>query len=160
MHRPLVLSLALAIALAAPLAEAAGAPASSTSAAPAAATAAPKEESAVTHHSLALPGGSIKYTATAGTLLLKDDKDEATASMFYVAYTEDGADLGHRPVTFLYNGGPGSASIWLHMGSVGPVRVETADAQPTPAAPYSLVQNPYSLLDKSDLVFIDAIGTG
>ena len=160
MHRSLAL-LSLLLALAAvPAAQAADAPASGTSAAPAAATAAPKEESSVTHHSLALPGGTIKYTATAGTLLLKDDKDEATASMFYVAYTQDGADLKHRPVTFLYNGGPGSATIWLHMGSVGPVRVETTDAAPTPAAPYSLVQNQYSLLDKTDLVFIDAIGTG
>ncbi len=159
MHRPLVLS-SLLLAMAAPLAQAADAPASGSTAAPAAATAAPKEESAVTHHSLALADGSIKYTATAGTLLLKDDKDEATASVFYVAYTKDGADLNHRPVTFLYNGGPGSATIWLHMGSVGPVRVETSDATSTPNAPYSLVQNQYSLLDKTDLVFIDAIGTG
>ena len=158
MHRPLaLLSLLLPLALP-PLAQAAEAPAAASAAAPA--EAAPKEESAVTHHSLTLNGETIKYTATAGTLLLKDDKDEPTASVFYVAYTQDGADLSHRPVTFLYNGGPGSASIWLHMGSVGPVRVETADAQPTPNAPYSLVQNPYSLLDKSDLVFIDAIGTG
>ncbi|HET7174563.1 MAG TPA: peptidase S10 [Gammaproteobacteria bacterium] len=136
---------------------AADAPASKADTAPADQ---PKEESAVTHHSLALDGRTIKYTATAGTLLLKDDKDDADASVFYVAYTQDGTDPAHRPVTFLYNGGPGSASIWLHMGSVGPVRVETADATSTPDAPYSLVSNQYSLLDKTDLVFIDAIGTG
>ena len=120
----------------------------------------PKEDSSVTHHSVSVDGTSIKYTATAGTLLIRDDKDEPTASMFYVAYTRDGADAEHRPVTFLYNGGPGSASIWLHMGSVGPKRVVTADAQPTADAPYQLVDNEYSLLDKTDLVFIDAIGTG
>src|SRR5215469_13793299 len=84
----------------------------------------PKEESSVTHHSLALSGKTLKYTATAGTLLIRDDKtDDPTASVFFVAYTLDGADPTHRPVTFLYNGGPGSASIWLHMGSVGPKRV-------------------------------------
>ena len=120
----------------------------------------PKEDSSVTHHSVSVGGTSIKYTATAGTLLIRDDKDEPTASMFYVAYTQDGADTEHRPVTFLYNGGPGSASIWLHMGSVGPKRVVTADAQPTADAPYQLVDNEYSLLDKTDLVFVDAIGTG
>ncbi len=131
-----------------------------TDAAPAASDAKPKEESSATHHSLSVGGQTIKYTATAGTLLLKGDKDEDTASVFYVAYTQDGADADKRPVTFLYNGGPGSASIWLHMGSVGPKRVVTSDAQPTPGAPYQLVDNEYSLLDKSDLVFIDAIGTG
>ena len=103
------LSLFLPLTLLAPMAQAAEAPAASTAAAPSEAAA--KEESAVTHHSLALDGETIKYTATAGTLLIKDDKDEPSASMFYVAYTKDGADLGHRPVTFLYNGGPGSASI-------------------------------------------------
>jgi carboxypeptidase C (cathepsin A) len=120
----------------------------------------PKEESSATHHALSVGGQTIKYTATAGTLLLKDDKDDDTASVFYVAYTQDGADAARRPVSFLYNGGPGSASIWLHLGSVGPKRVVTSDAQPTPAAPYQLVDNEYSLLDKTDLVFIDAIGTG
>ena len=120
----------------------------------------PKEDSSVTRHSINVGGQSIKYTATAGTLLIRDDKDEPTASMFYVAYTRDGANLDTRPVTFLYNGGPGSASIWLHMGSVGPKRVVVADAAATPAAPYQLIDNEYSLLDKSDLVFIDAIGTG
>jgi carboxypeptidase C (cathepsin A) len=120
----------------------------------------PKEDSAISHHSVSVGGETIKYTATAGTLLIRDDKDEPTASIFYVAYTQDGADLGKRPVTFLYNGGPGSATIWLHMGSVGPKRVVTSDAQPSPGAPYSLIDNQYSLLDKTDLVFIDAIGTG
>ena len=120
----------------------------------------PKEESKLSHGSVMVNGQNLKYTATAGTLLIKDDKDEPQASVFYVAYTLDGAAAGKRPVTFLYNGGPGFASIWLHMGSVGPLRVVTSDAQPTPDAPYSVVPNEYSLLDKSDLVFVDAIGTG
>jgi carboxypeptidase C (cathepsin A) len=136
------------------------APAAKTADAAATAETPPKEDSAVSRHSVSVNGQTIKYTATAGTLLIRDDKDEPTASMFYVAYTQDGADLGKRPVTFLYNGGPGSATIWLHMGSVGPKRVVTADAQSTPGAPYSLIDNQYSLLDKTDLVFIDAIGTG
>ena len=121
----------------------------------------PKEEKTITQHSVAIDGQTIKYTATAGTLILRDDKDEPAASLFYVAYTKDGVtDFRHRPVTFLYNGGPGSSSIWLHMGAFGPMRVMTADATPTPPAPYDLVPNQYSLLDKSDLVFIDAMSTG
>ncbi|MDE1887494.1 MAG: peptidase S10, partial [Gammaproteobacteria bacterium] len=120
----------------------------------------PKETSSVTRHSLTIDGQTIKYTATAGTLLVDNDKGDPIGSFFYVAYTKDGADLNRRPLTFLFNGGPGSSSIWLHMGSFGPVRVVTSDAKPTPPPPYDLVQNQYSLLDKSDLVFIDAIGTG
>lgn len=121
----------------------------------------PAEASAVTHHDLALNGKTLRYTANAGNLLIRDDEDKPNASVFYVAYTLDGvADAKTRPVTFLYNGGPGSASLWLHMGSVGPVRVVTASPQATGAPPYQLVPNQYSLLDKTDLVFIDAVGTG
>jgi carboxypeptidase C (cathepsin A) len=100
----------------------------------------------------------------------KEDKDakdlgdaanpKAEASMFYVAYFKKGAPSAGRPITFLYNGGPGSSSVWLHMGAFGPKRVLTKDDSHTPAAPYSLVDNAYSLLDASDLVFIDAPGTG
>jgi carboxypeptidase C (cathepsin A) len=82
------------------------------------------------------------------------------AAMFYVAYFKDGADPSKRPITFLYNGGPGSASLWLHMGAFGPRRVLTAGHTQTPPAPYSVVNNRYSLLDASDLVFVDAPGTG
>ena len=82
------------------------------------------------------------------------------ASMFYVAYFKKGADPRTRPVTFLYNGGPGSSTIWLHMGAFGPVRVVTSNDSHTPPAPYRTVDNAYSLLDASDLVFIDAPGTG
>jgi len=121
----------------------------------------PKETSSVTHHSLAINSRTIQYSATAGNLVIKNDKNQAIGSFFYVAYTKDGVkNLSHRPVTFLFNGGPGSSSIWLHMGSFGPVRVVTSNAKPTPPPPYALVPNQYSLLDKSDLVFIDAIGTG
>src|SRR5579859_6543914 len=117
----------------------------------------PKELKSTTHHSVSVGGKSIGYDATAGTLLINNDKDEPVASMFYVAYTSGDA---HRPVTFIFNGGPGSSSMWLHMGSFAPLRVVTPDAQPTPPAPYDLAPNPYSLIDKSDLVFVDAIGTG
>ena len=82
------------------------------------------------------------------------------SSMFYVAYFKDGASASKRPITFLYNGGPGSSTVWLHMGAFGPVRVVTRDHTHTPPAPYELVNNQYSLLDASDLVFIDAPGTG
>ncbi|MGH8370932.1 MAG: S10 family peptidase, partial [Gammaproteobacteria bacterium] len=118
------------------------------------------EEKIVTHHSLEIGGKTIHYTATAGNLVLKNDKGDQTASMFYIAYTEDGADTGKRPVTFAYNGGPGGSSVLVNLGGFGPMRVVTTDAASTPPAPYSLEPNQYSLLDKSDLVFIDAVGTG
>jgi len=121
----------------------------------------PKEASSVTQHSLAIDGRTIKYTATAGNLIIRNDKGDAIGSFFYVAYTQDGVKvMSRRPLTFLFNGGPGSSSVWLHMGSFGPVRVDTANAKATPPPPYRLVPNQYSLLNKSDLVFIDAIGTG
>ncbi|MBI4890276.1 MAG: peptidase S10 [Acidobacteria bacterium] len=121
----------------------------------------PKEASSVTQHELQLGGKSLKYTATAGNLLIEGADEKPNGSIFYVAYTLDGvADPSARPVTFLYNGGPGSASIWLHMGSFGPVRVVTASPQSTGPAPYQVLPNEYSLLDKTDLVFIDAPGTG
>jgi carboxypeptidase C (cathepsin A) len=123
--------------------------------------AAPKEESAVTQHTARIDGQSISYTANASTTLLKNDKGEPEALIYSTAYTENGVkDLSHRPIVFLYNGGPGSSSIWLHMGAYGPRRVVTGDASPTPPAPYQIVDNDYSLLDKADLVFIDPVGTG
>ena len=124
---------------------------------------APDTESATrTQHSVSIGGRTIKYTATAGTLIIRDDKNEPQASVFYVAYTVDkgGVDTGKRPVTFLYNGGPGSSSVWLHMGSFAPVRIETASPEATAPPPYHLVPNSDSLLDKTDLVFIDAVGAG
>ena len=108
-------------------------------------------------HTATIGGRPIAYTATAGTLTIRDDEGKPTASMFYVAYTTGDP---RRPVTFLYNGGPGSSTMWLHMGSLAPVRVLTDSPQPTHSAPYDLANNNDSLLDKSDLVFLDAIGAG
>jgi carboxypeptidase C (cathepsin A) len=120
----------------------------------------PATPDAVTHHVARVAGQSIRYTARAGTVTLRNDKNQISARMFYVAYTKDGSDLGKRPVTFFYNGGPGSSTIWLHMASFAPVRVLTTNAGSTAPAPFQLVNNDYSLLDKSDLVFIDAPNTG
>jgi carboxypeptidase C (cathepsin A) len=120
----------------------------------------PPETSSVTKHDWTAGGQTIHYTATAGNLLIRDDKDKANGSIFYVAYTQDGVDAKNRPVTFFYNGGPGSATIWLHMGSLGPVRVVTQSPEATGPAPFEWIQNPESLIDKSDLVFIDAPLTG
>jgi carboxypeptidase C (cathepsin A) len=120
----------------------------------------PPETSSVTHHSIRLNGQKIDYTATAGNLLLHNDGGEATASVFYVAYTADSKTPASRPVTFLFNGGPGAGSVFLLMGSVGPKRARTTSPAITPPAPYVLADNPDSLLDKSDLVFIDAVGAG
>lgn len=126
-----------------------------------AASPAPKEETSVTDHTIKLGAQSISYKATAGTLLLKNDKSEPTALVYYTAYTRsDSKDASARPIAFLYNGGPGSSSLWLHMGSFSPKRVFTVNAAVTPPAPYKLEDNPYCLLDKADLVFIDPVGTG
>jgi carboxypeptidase C (cathepsin A) len=121
----------------------------------------PNESSSVTDHELTLDGKALRYAATAGNLVIDDEEEKPYGSIFYVAYTVSGvSDMRTRPVTFMYNGGPGSASLWLHMGSVGPVRVVTESPAATGAAPYQIVPNQYSLLDKTDLVFIDAPGTG
>lgn len=121
----------------------------------------PKEESSVTDHTIRLGGETIPYKATASTTLLKNDKDEPTASMFSVAYTRsDVKDPSQRPIAFLYNGGPGSASVWLHMGAFGPRRLVTKSAAPTGSSPYDVVDNADCLLDKTDMVFIDPVGTG
>ncbi len=120
----------------------------------------PPETTSVTRHDWSGGGSTIHYTATAGNLNIKDEKNATNGSIFYVAYTQDGAEAKARPVTFFYNGGPGSASIWLHMGSFGPVRVITQSPDATAPPPFEYVSNQYSLLDKSDLIFIDAPLTG
>jgi carboxypeptidase C (cathepsin A) len=121
----------------------------------------PEEESSVTDHTIRIGGQAIPYKATASTILLKDDKGEPTALIYSTAYTRsDAKDLSQRPIAFVYNGGPGSSSIWLHMGAFGPRRVVTPDAEAAPPAPYKVVDNADCLLDKSDLVFIDPVGTG
>jgi carboxypeptidase C (cathepsin A) len=121
----------------------------------------PKEESSVTDHTIRIGGQTIPYKATASTTMLKNDKGEPTALMYSTAYTRsDVKDTTQRPIAFVYNGGPGSASVWLHMGAFGPRRVVTENATATPPAPYKIVDNENSLLDKTDLVFIDPVGTG
>jgi carboxypeptidase C (cathepsin A) len=120
----------------------------------------PPEKPSVTHHELTLGGKTLKYTATAGTLVIRDEEDKPYGSIFYVSYTLDGAEAKARPVSFLYNGGPGSATLWLHMGSFSPVRIATDSPNATAGPPFKLVPNEYSLLDKTDLVFIDAPLTG
>jgi carboxypeptidase C (cathepsin A) len=120
----------------------------------------PEEKSSVTHHSARIGGQTINYTATAATYNIKADDGTVKATMFYVAYVKEGVtDPAKRPVSFVYNGGPGSASLFTHMG-MGPKRVVlTADGHGMPA-PYTTVDNEDSFLDATDLVFIDAISTG
>ncbi len=132
-----------------------------------------KPQQTVSDGTVTIRGQRIAYQAVAGTLIVHpkgwDDaapekttkpEEEPVASMFYVAYFKKGVPAASRPITFVYNGGPGSATVWLHMGAFGPRRIQTADDTHTPAAPYRLVDNDDSLLDVTDLVFIDAPGTG
>ncbi|WP_093556191.1 S10 family peptidase [Pseudoduganella namucuonensis] len=118
------------------------------------------ERAATVKGTLALNGATIAYTATTGHLTGTDSRTGRAASFFYVAYTRDGQDLGKRPVTFFYNGGPGSASMWLHLGSFAPKRIVTQIPSSVVASPVQLVDNAESLIDASDLVFVDAVGTG
>jgi carboxypeptidase C (cathepsin A) len=120
----------------------------------------PAPADAITHAVAHANGQAIPYTARAGMIALRNDKDQVTARMFYTAFTKDGASAANRPVTFFYNGGPGSSTIWLRMGSFAPLRVETANDKPIANAPFHLIENEYSLIDKSDLVFVDAPNTG
>ena len=120
---------------------------------------APEEKTSVTHHTARIGGQQISYTATAATYVIRADDGSPKATMFYVAYTKDGVDATKRPISFVYNGGPGSASLFTHMG-MGPKRVTlSADGHGMPA-PYSVTDNEDSFLDATDLVFIDAISTG
>lgn len=121
----------------------------------------PMAERSVTEHHLSIGGKPLDYTATAGILVVRDDEDKPIANMGYIAYTKrDVKDLSQRPIVFAFNAGPGSASLWLHMGALGPRRVVVADPEPTPPAAYHLVDNEFGVLDKSDLVMIDPVGTG
>ncbi|KWN67456.1 peptidase S10 [Burkholderia ubonensis] len=118
------------------------------------------ERAAVTHHQITLNGKTIRYTATTGHLSARNPQTGAPeASFFYVAYTADNQPAAQRPVTFFYNGGPGSASVWLHLGSFGPRRIQTGDPNANTSS-FPFVDNAESLLDTTDLVFVDAIGTG
>ncbi|MBY0520541.1 MAG: hypothetical protein K2P79_08965 [Sphingomonas sp.] len=115
----------------------------------------------VTRHSGSFGGVAVTYKATAGETYLKDRDGKPIASIFSTAYVKEGADPTSRPITFLFNGGPGSGSVWLHMGAFGPKRVVIpSDARDDGAPPYPIVDNPASLLDVTDIVFIDPVGTG
>jgi len=120
-----------------------------------------QEQAVVTSHAINAGGRALKYKATAGTLTLRTPEGKPDASMFYVAYTLDGSAPGSkRPITFLFNGGPGSPSFWLHMGSFGPMRLQTGNPEYLRPAPYAFGPNPDTILDKTDLVFLDAMGAG
>ncbi|SFI34930.1 Carboxypeptidase C (cathepsin A) [Collimonas sp. OK307] len=119
------------------------------------------ENAAITHHSVKIGKRTYPYTATAGHLVAVDaDNSQPAAKIFYVALTVDGSDRNTRPVTFFYNGGPGSSSVFVMLGSFAPKRIKTSMPGFTPPAPYTLEDNPDSLLDKTDLVFINPVGTG
>jgi carboxypeptidase C (cathepsin A) len=115
----------------------------------------------VTEHEITLNGRTIKYRATAGYLVLKDDKDKPRANIFFIAYTKLGEDdPAKRPLMFSFNGGPGSSSVWLHLGALGPKRVVMTDQGESLPPPYKWQDNEFSWLDETDLVFIDPVSTG
>ncbi len=120
----------------------------------------PEAKTWVTDQSARVGGQKIDYTVTAGTMLMKNDDDEPTALFGYTAYVKKGGDRNERPIMFAYNGGPGSASIWLHMGILGPQRAVVEDAGWTNNGPYKRVNNDYSIIDEVDLVMVDPVGTG
>jgi carboxypeptidase C (cathepsin A) len=139
---------------------------------------APKDNLVVTQHKLRIGGKEIQYTVTAGTMILKEEPadrekewegEKARAQVFFVAYTKDDTEAksakskstrAKRPLTFSFNGGPGSSSVWLHLGVLGPRRVVLTDEGELPPPPFQLTDNQYSLLDETDLVFIDPVSTG
>lgn len=129
---------------------------------PAAASApAPVDRTSVTSHTVAIAGVEVPYEATAGTLVLRTEEGAAKAELFYVAYVRsDVEEKGARPIMFCFNGGPGSSSVWLHLGVYGPRRVRMTEDGFAPPPPYELVPNDQSLLDLADLVFIDPVTTG
>jgi carboxypeptidase C (cathepsin A) len=119
------------------------------------------ETPVVTRHELRAGGKTLKYTATTGFLPIRNPQGEVEAHVFFIAYTlDDVADLSTRPLTISFNGGPGSSSVWLHLGALGPKRVAMNDDGRMPAPPYRLVDNEATWLDQTDLVFVDPVGTG
>jgi carboxypeptidase C (cathepsin A) len=120
-----------------------------------------RDQISTTQHTLSAGGANINYTARSGTLVMKDEEGKPKANFFFTSYTRDAADPAKRPVTFIFNGGPGSSSVWLHMGAFGPRRVNYLDDDGHAAKPpYRLVDNEYSILDVTDMVFIDPVTTG
>src|SRR5215510_6439845 len=128
----------------------------------------PVDDLVSSQHTLTLDGQELRYTATTGRVVLRQevltdgkfDGYQPKAEVFLTAYTLDDADAADRPVTFAFNGGPGSSSVWLHLGLLGPRRVVTGDVGDLAPPPYELVDNPETLLAHSDLVFIDPVSTG
>jgi carboxypeptidase C (cathepsin A) len=130
----------------------------------------PKDNLVVTKHKVKIGGREIKYTVTTGTMIMKEETADRTkesegekprAQVFFVAYTKDGvSNRSKRPLTFSFNGGPGSSSVWLHLGVLGPRRVVLTDEGELPPPPFKLTDNQYSILDDTDLVFIDPVSTG
>ena len=132
------------------------------------------DQLSITQHQVTIAGATISYQAVAGTLILKEETEkqdgsranegeQAKAALFFVAYVRDDLpehELAQRPLTFSFNGGPGSSSVWMHMGLLGPRRVLMGDVGELAPPPWQWAENPYSLLDESDLVFIDPVGTG
>jgi carboxypeptidase C (cathepsin A) len=114
----------------------------------------------ITHHQVTVNGKPLKYTATAGRFVLKPENGPAEAAIFFTAYTLDGEEARTRPLTFAFNGGPGTATAWLHMGALGPKKIKLEKDGGVPAPPYVTIDNPETILDRTDLVFIDAPGTG
>ncbi|HID52290.1 MAG TPA: peptidase S10, partial [Anaerolineae bacterium] len=129
----------------------------------------PEDQIVTTQHTAVIDNQEIRYTVTTGTIVLKEEEEKegkaegekAKATVFFIAYTRDDvADVTQRPITFSFNGGPGSSSVWLHLGALGPRRILIDDVGNLPQPPYRLVNNDYSILDKTDLVFIDPVSTG
>lgn len=121
----------------------------------------PKDEIVETEHTVTVHGQEIAYTATTGRLVTRDEEGKAKATVFFVAYTrKDVGDLGRRPITIAFNGGPGASSVWLHLGLLGPRRVLSGDVDRIAPPPFRLTNNEFSLLDLTDLVFVDPVSTG
>jgi carboxypeptidase C (cathepsin A) len=123
-------------------------------------TSPPEVPPVVRQHTLALERRTLHYTTTTGMMPLANAAGETEAHIYFMAYTLDGQDAAERPLIFVFNGGPGSASVWLHLGALGPYRVQMQDEGWMPAPPYWLVANPHTWLDMADLVFVDPVGTG
>ena len=114
----------------------------------------------VTHHEIRVHGSALKYTATTGMMPISDEDGTVEAHIFFIAYTLDNPPAGARPLTFCFNGGPGSSSVWLHMGAIGPRKVKLNSDGDMPRPPFELEDNQDTWLDQTDLVFIDPVGTG
>jgi carboxypeptidase C (cathepsin A) len=154
------LSLALAPSAPAPAQQPAQAPAATQPAGPPLPERAAEQKLSVTRNRVVVNGRPLAYTATTGYLVMRDEEGKHRANVFFVAYTRDGADPARRPVTFTYNGGPGSSSVWLHMGALGPKRVVMSEKGEMLPPPYRMVDNEHTWLDETDLVFIDPVSTG